>query len=217
MEENMVDTQIRADPLTFKDHTLIVRAVMEHAPEVIQKLGNIALSDTAILQAALLVEGIDDYTKERMKIVLGVLLIIKGVEGFISPSLRSIVDDVRKQITGQPVEQIPTIIRKLRDHYKDQEQLAKSLEVVAQIAEDGQSSIYSPDFPFYRLVHERKGTPIEKLRGNVADADTVGATFGALGGALAGAFLGSPLVGAEAGAIGGGAGASLGALAAEYL
>ena len=86
------------------------------------------------------------------------------------------------------------------------------MEFAARILEDGQSSIYSPEFPFYRMLREGKGSRATRSAlGDIADIDTVGAAVGGGVGLLAAG------IGAGPGAAAGSAGASAGAAIAATI
>jgi hypothetical protein len=199
-------------PLSVPDHTLIVRAVMEHAFEVIRYLPDRYKSKTdrptgkEVLQAALRVNRIDDTVKARIRAVLEVLPKLEAAEAGASESFKQAVDDIRRQLTSKPVEKQRDLLRdeRLRSTHRESG-LAAGMEIAAQMLEDGEDSIYSADFGFYELLQEGQESSIARdALSDIGSADTIGAT---VGGAI-GTFAGG--VGAGPGAIAGGTAASAG-------
>ena len=210
------------DPLTFRDHTLIVRAVMEHPMQVLRYLPNMYKSKTGgrpsgkeVLQAALQVEQIDDYVKDRIRAVLDLLPKIEEAQAAAPESLKQAVDSLRQQFTNKTVDEQRSLLRDtgLRSRHRE-DGLADGIEVAARMLEDGLDSIYSPDFSFYKLLQEGQGSSRAAARDAISDigsADTIGATAGGAIGLVAGG------VGAGPGAVAGGAGASVGAIVGHII
>lgn len=205
-------------PLNVRDHTLIVKAVMEHPLEVIRYLPNRYKLKTGrppgkeVLQAALLVNRIDEYVKDRIRAVLEVLPKIEEAQAAAPESFRVALDDIHQQLTNQSIEKQRSILRdpSLRVRYRDSG-FAAGMEVAAQMLEDGDDSIYSIDFSFYDLLQDGQGASIARdALSDIGSADTVGATAGGAIGAVAAG------VGAGPGAVAGGAAASAG-MAVKHL
>ncbi|MFE5795521.1 hypothetical protein ACFQ8C_23495 [Streptomyces sp. NPDC056503] len=217
-------------PLGPKDHTLILREVLSRPVQVIRYLdlkdGQARPTGEEVLEAALQVEQIDDYTKERMRAVLELLPRLEEARAGLPRSVQQELRGLQRKL-----EQAPGVegkVRLLRDpglrSAKDTEGYVDAgLEQAALILEDGASTIYAPDFSFYRLLSEGRGdggggggTTVMAKESNgdledTANADAVGAAAGGGAGlALAG-------VGAAAGAAAGAAGASLGWAIGSFL
>lgn len=204
------------EPLTVRDHTLIMRAVMEHPLPVLRslpdkhKLKGGRPSGKQVLQAALQVEQIDGYVKGRIQAVLDFLPKIEEGQAALPEPLKRAVDGLRQQLANKTFEEKCSVFRDagLRSRHRE-DGLAEGMEVAAQILEDGQGSIYSPDHSFYKLLQEGQGSSSRPTArpltgGDIADADGIGAAAGGAVGSLAGG------VGAGPGAVAGGAGASAG-------
>ena len=119
------------------------------------------------------------------------------------------MDNLRQQLSNKPIAEKRSILRDtaLRSRYRD-DQVVEGMEVAAQILEDGQNSIYSPDHSFYKLLDDGQGSSRMAKRDALSDIssfDTIGATVGGAVGSAAGG------VGAGPGAVAGGTGASVGA------
>jgi hypothetical protein len=208
------DWLISDDPLTPKDHTTIIRAIMDHPMEVIKYLGRKERdpkpSEREVLEAALQVEGIDDFVKDRIRRVLEILGLLEEARSRDSGGLDRSLDELRGQIAGRSIEEKVRVLRdrRTRTRYRSQAGVEEGMEYAAQILDDGATSIYSENHPFYRMLREgkRRAAREEKgiTAGDVADVDSIGATIGgAIGTVAAG-------VGAGPGAVAAGAAASAG-------
>ena len=208
-------------PLVIQDHTIIMKAIMEHPLQVIRYLPNRYKSKTGgrpsggeVLQAALRVDQIDDYTKGRIRAVLELLPEIEARQASLPESLKQAVDDLRQQLANKSVAEKRSLLRDsgLRRRYRD-DGLADGMEFAAQLLEDGRDSIYSPDHGFYKMLQGTRGSSAARagVVGDIADADGIGGAAGA----VVGSFF--AVVGAGLGAVVGGAGASSGAAASELL
>lgn len=205
-------------PLTIQDHTAIVRAIMERPFHVIRYMDESTRtpnpSPRDVLEAALQVEQFDNYTKDRIRIVLDILPRIEEAQKSAQPTLKRAAESLRKQLEGMPLPEQARMLRDLKAKYKEHEGLPEGMEFAAQMLEDGQASIYSPDFGFYQMLKEggRGTTAVARdAVDTVKDADAIGA---ALGG---GAGLIVAGVGAGPGAAAGGAGASVGAIIGSVI
>jgi hypothetical protein len=152
------------------------------------------------------VRQIDSYTKNRIQRVLEVLPEIERYQREAPDALKEATNDLQRQIAQKSIPEKIRTLRNLRGRYREQRGLYEGIELAAQILEDGQSSIYSPDFSFYQMLEE--GAPGHMRPrasfGDLADVDTVG---GAIGGGIG--FAGG-VVTAGPGAVVGAAGASAG-------
>jgi hypothetical protein len=204
--------------LVVEDHTIIMKAIMEHPLQVIRYLpskykskdGPPRPSGTEVLQAALQVNEIDNYVKARMRAVLDLLPQIEEAQAALPQSLKQSVDDLQQQLANKTVEEQRRLLRDagFRSRYRRDGGVAEGMEVAARILEDGQDSIYSPEHSFYNLLEEGQGLSRAAARDAISDIgtfDTIGATAGGAIGSAAGG------VGAGPGAVAGGAGASVGA------
>lgn len=204
------------DVLKPEDHTLIMKAIMERPFEIIQYMNKKDRtsnpSPIAILEATLQVSEISAYIKERIRMVLDILRRLEDGRRNAPSGLQRSVDDLQRRLAGRPIDEQIGMLRDLKSDYRSHEGLPESLEVAAQILEDGRSSIYSPEFPFYRMLNEgKRGRASRKPIDDIKDADVIGATAGGgVGVIVAG-------VGAAAGAAAGGAGASAGAAIAHVI
>lgn len=203
-------------PLVPEDHTLIMREIMKHPFHVLRYLdvkpGGARPGGSEVLEAALQVEQIDAFTKERIRSVLEILPKLDEARAGSPKTLLRAVDGLERQMAAQPVE---AQIRMLRDASLrgrlDHDGLAAGMEVAARILEDGAGSIYSPDFGFYRTLGEGQSATAKKdTVDTIKDADSLGAVAGGgVGLVVAGVGAGP---GAAAGAAGASAGAAIGAL-----
>lgn len=209
--------------LTVQDHTLIMDAVMAHPLEVFRNLpkryksrAGGSPSATEMLEAALQVEQIDDYTKSRMQIVLEVLPQFEEAQASAPVSVKRSLDDLRDQLAGKSIEEQRRLFRDsgLRSRYRD-DGIAEGMEIAARMLEDGAASIYSLNHRFYELLQSGQGpssahAAARDALSDIGSADTVGATAGGAAGALVTSPTGPGAAGgATAGAIIGGTGASL--------
>ncbi len=204
------------EELTPQDHTAIVKAIMEHPFEVIQYLPKNERtsnpSPTAVLEAALQVEQIDSYTKDRMRMVLEILPKLEEARKNAPADLQRNLDDLQGRFARRSIDEQIGMLRSLKANYRGQEGLEQGIEFAARMLEDGKSSIYSSDFPFYRMLREGpRGRAARRPIDDIKDADAIGA---AAGGGI-GVFVGG--VGAGPGAAAGGAGASAGAAIAHAI
>jgi hypothetical protein len=205
-------------PLSIRDHTTVVRAVMEHPLQVLQHLDRSQWSDNpppeAVLRAALQVDQIDSNVKERIRLMLDVLPQVEEARRSLSPEAQRSIDrleeNIRSRAQGQSIQAQVNSLRELRSSFRGDEGISEALEVAAQMVEDGQSSIYSPDFPFNRMIQDQISTARSAVD-NIKDADVIG---GSIGGAV-GTFV--PVLGTTAGAASMGGGASAGAAIGSFV
>jgi hypothetical protein len=202
---------------------------MEHALQVVHYLPRKSKtgrpSPVAVLQAALQVGQIGEYAKERMRKVLEILPKLEEAQAAAPESVKRAVDSLRQELVAKKdIEEKRRLLRDAgtRQRYRDVGGLAEGMEVAAQILEDGRSSIYSPDFSFYRLLEEGKDlshTAARDAVDNISDADAIGAAAGGIAGAIAGAAGGpaGSATGAQIGAVVIGGGASLGAAIGSFI
>jgi hypothetical protein len=201
-------------PLVVGDHTLIMKAIMEHPTQVFRSLPDKYKSKTGgnpsgkeVLQAALEVEQIDDYTKDRIRAVLDLLPKIEAAQADAPVARKKALDDLRQQLANKTIEEQQSLLRNAARRSRNREDgLAEGMEVAARILDDGQDTIYSPDHSFYKLLQEGQGTSRTAARDALSDigsADTIGgAAGGAVGAAVGGVGAGPGAVGASAGAVG---------------
>jgi hypothetical protein len=200
--------------LTVRDHTLIMSALMEHPLQVLRHLPDRYKSRTSgrpsgkeVLHAAMQVNQINDYVKERIRAVLDLLPKIEERQAALPESLKQAVDGLRQQLSNKSVQEKGSLLRDVGVRNRHREDgLAEGMEIAAQILEHGQDSIYSPDHSFYKLLQEGQGSSRISLS-DIADQDGIGAAAGAAIGSVA------PGIGTTAGGVAGGAGASGAALA----
>lgn len=217
------DAQIpwSAGPLQPEDHTLIVAQVMTHPFHVLRALGvskgDPAPSGREVLEAALDVDEIDPFAKERIRIVLDVLAEIEPVTAKPTREMKRNVACVEDLLAGLSIaEQVRTLrdpaarTRSSTGPGPDPDWLREILDWILRMLEDGAGTIYSADFGFYKIVQSGHAVAYDAV-GTIKDADALGAT----GGGFAGTII--PGVGTAAGAAAGGAGASAGAAIGELI
>jgi hypothetical protein len=191
-------------PLVVEDHTIIMKAIMEHPLQVIRYLPDQYKSKTGprpsgkeVLQAALQVDQIDNYVKARIRAVLDLLPQIEEGQAALPQSLKQSMDDLRQQLANKTVGEQRRLLRDagLRSRYREYGGVAEGMEVAARIMEDGQDSIYSPDHSFYKLLQEGQGSSRAAARDALSDIgsmDTIGATVGGATGSLGGGIGAAP-------------------------
>jgi hypothetical protein len=189
-------------PFTVQDHTLIMKAIMDNALQVVRRLpgkykskGGPRPTGTAVLKAALQVNEIDSAVKARIREMLPIGRRFEESKSNLPQGAKRALDDLQKRLAR---ETGGGKLRLLRDpntrNRNDGVDLTASMEIAAQMLEDGESSIYSPDHSFFRMLGRSSATarPIDDIK----DADTV---FGTAGG-----FWGTwiePGLGTAAGAV----------------
>jgi hypothetical protein len=202
-------SQPQREALTPEDHTTVMRAIMDHPFEVLhymdKKDRTSNASPVAVLEAARQVENIGPHAKTLIERILEILKALEGARSRAPEDYQRSLDDLRGRLTGLPIDDQISTLRSLRSSYRGQDGIAEGMEVAARMLEDGKSSIYSPDHPFYRMLQEGRTRAARKPIDDIKNADTLGAVAG--GGV--GVFVGG--VGAGPGAAAGGAGASAGA------
>jgi hypothetical protein len=179
--------------LNVRDHTLIMRAVMEHPMQVLRYLPNKYKvknggrpTGAEVLQAASRVEQIDDYTRGRIRIVLEAWPEVEAGLASLPEPVKRGVDDLRQQLANKTVTEKRSLLRDsgLRSRHRE-DGLADGMEVAARMLEDGQDSIYSEDFSFYKMLPSRAAA--RDAVSDISSGDTIGATAGgAVGSAAAG-------------------------------
>jgi hypothetical protein len=206
-------------PLGPQDHTLIVRAIMEHPVEVVHhlptKARGVRPSSEDVLRAALQVDEIDPYTRGRIRAALDALPTLEEGLANAPEHVKRAIDRLRDDLSGKPVDEQLRLLRdpSARQRYGDVQGLAETGQAVARMLEDGRDSIYSPDFSFYRRMdpNGRAGATLRGTVDDIKDADAIGAT----GGGFVGTVV--PGLGTAAGAASAGAGASAGAAIAHFV
>ena len=102
-------------PLTPEDHTLIMREVMKHPFQVIRYLGykpgDAKPDGSAVLEAALRVDSIDAFTKDRIKAVLEILPKLDEARGSVPKAVTRAMDGLNRRLAGQPIENQIRILR----------------------------------------------------------------------------------------------------------
>lgn len=204
-----------AEPLTARDHTLIVNAVMEHPLQVLHYLPETSAtdrpSDQEVLQAALQVAAIDDDVKGRIRVLLEVLPRFEEARAAVPGSLERAINSLQRELTGKTLDEKLAVLADdaFRKRHGKVAGLAEGMDRAAEILEDGRDSIYSPSHSFYELLADRprsaKFALANGLISGMSDHDGVGACLGGAVGAIAGAGIG-----AGPGAVAGGAGFSVG-------
>jgi hypothetical protein len=196
--------------LTPRDHTVIVRAVMDNALAIVRVLGEKAqkgeFTDDEALSAALKVDAIDPTIKVRISEVLSVRKKL-GKSGKIPSSVRKLESELQKTLKDQGISEK---IAYLRDADPQGDITKQGLETAALILADGQDELYYPNDPFYEQLTEGVRSTAKKDAGDhasdVANSDAVGGALGAGAGSVVAG------VGAAPGGVAGAAGASVGAI-----
>lgn len=207
-----------AMPLTVKDHTLIMGALMSNPLQVVRHLPRkyktkkgIRPPGSVVLSSALQVKEIDRATKARIRMVLKALPKFERGVDRLSTTQKQTLQELRKLLARRrTIDDKCRVFRNprlLNRHLDDG--LAHGMETAARMLEDGRRTIYSPDHPFFKWGSRGSGasgsTAREVTFGDLADTDGV---LGAAGGAIGLGFAGPG--GAAVGAVIGGAGASAG-------
>jgi hypothetical protein len=202
--------------LTVSDHTVIIRAIMEHPFAVLRHLPAKYRSKTGgrpsgeeVLRAALQID-INEYVKNLIRTVLDLWPKIEEAQAALPASRKRVVEELRQQLANKTPEEQRNVLRDadLRSRHRE-DGLAEGMEVAAQMLEDGRDSIYSPDHSFYKLLQDGQAairTAARDALSDIGSADTVGATAGGAVGSVAAG------VGAGPGAVAGGTVASAGAI-----
>lgn len=182
--------------LLVKDHTMVVRAVMENYPLILRtldvnkfKLQNKKPSPTDILKAALKVEERIDV-KDRIRLVLQLLPLIEVAQKEMSASDREAGKAIIKDI--EELQTVPEMIKALTNmHAKyprvEYESLSIGIEISIDMLRNGGASIYSADFKYYRHLVEakkRSDKTISEHVNDVAKRDVKGLLIGAVRGCL---------------------------------
>jgi hypothetical protein len=187
-----------------------MKAIMEHPVAVFRQLparyrkktgGN--PSGVEVLRAALQVEEIANDVKDLIRAVLDLWKKMEEPQARLPEPVKAAVEGLRQQLANKTIEEQRSVLRDAGLRSRDREDgLADGMEVAARILEDGQDSIYSPDFSFYKLMEEGRGSraAARDALSDIGSADTIGATAGGVAGTVA---VGP--AGAAAGAVGGGA------------
>lgn len=208
-------------PLQPQDHTLIVAQVMTYPFHVLRALGvgkgDPPPSGREVLQAALDVDEIDPFAKERITMVLDALAEIDQVMSKPTREMKRGIAYVENLLGGRPLAEQIRILRdpaaRMRESTgpaPDPDWLREILDWILRMLEDGAGTIYSPDFGFYKIVQSGHAVAYDAV-GNIKDADTIGATAGGFAGTI------FPGLGTAGGAASVGAGASAGAAIGELI
>jgi len=195
-----------SESLTVHDHTLIVDTILSNPWPVLKELDlreylleNTYPSKTEILEAALRVERIDDYTKKRIAMVLEEFVKIQGVE--IPEAETLAVNEIVKQLEkSNTVWEAIGILENIKASYRyaDYEGLSIGIDVSIGILQSGSKSIYSPEHPFYSFCSTVRDMAKADVAGGISGAVAgaiVGAGPGAAPGAIGGAVTGSLIAG----------------------
>ena len=201
---------------------MIVKEIMTYALQILQVLGvgkgDPKPSGIEVLEAALELDEIDPYVKERIRMALKILRQLEGpqfkeIQSKAKAERRKVLATVEEAISGQSLpEQVRRLRVTARDKLSRRILSAQVLEQVADILEDGAGTIYSPDFSFYRTLRSGVSAKKKDAVDTIKDADAIGATAGGFVGTLI-----EPGGGTAACAAAGGAGASAGAAIGELI
>jgi hypothetical protein len=193
-------------PLSVKDHTEIIKSLMENSGTVLERLqvekhkqARTCPSGEEVLKAALGVEQIDTATKARIKVVLQGFAALKRTENHLRDSDKKALIQIDCRIDkAESLEQMIGSLNELENQYGgEKKDIAAGIDVAIQIVKDGSSTIYSEKVHFYQTLPPSPTGNGTKAAIDVAKADVKGAATGA----AAGAVIGGP-GGAVGGAVG---------------
>ncbi len=171
-------------PFTVQDHTLIMRSVMDNALQIIRRLpgkykskGGPPPTGAVVLEAALKVKEIDPAVKARIREMLPIGRRLEESKSNLPQAAKRALDDLQQRLARETGRGKLRVLRDRNNRMRiDGVDLTASMELTAQILEDGESSIYSPDHSFYRMLNRSSATarPIDIIK----DADAGGGTIG---------------------------------------
>ena len=194
---------------------MIIQSVMKYPFQVLRHLqhkpGDDAPGGDAVLEAALGVDQIDPFTKDRISTVLEVLPEIERARSSMPEEALRELDELGRKLGGEPLEVQIALLRDpgLQREFR-RDGFASGMEFGARILEDGAGTIYSPDYGFYDLISDGKTAAAKKdTVDKIKDIDYLG---GVAGGAAGAAGLVTIPVGAASGAAAASAGAVIGAV-----
>jgi hypothetical protein len=195
------------------DHTRIIDAVMRNGVALIRVLARELKSKgrvpgEKVLRALLALPSLDGRTKQAVSTVLDNASDLDEAASSLTRS-RGPISDLRRRIdASDSVEQLLDVLQESEfdDAYRKTTGLPEAIRLTRQILEDGLTSIYSTDHPFYDGLGGGGTTTVakekEKGASDIGKEDVKGGITGALGGAVGGPK------GAAIGAVGGAALAS---------
>jgi hypothetical protein len=230
--------------LAAEDHTRIMQAVFDNLFPVLRNLdirpyvadGEAPTGD-AVLEALLTVPDVDDYTKARIRDVLAVRRSLTELEesGRLSATLRARTDQVERLV--EETESVSATIDQLESALSagefrhestesdflqpadENEFVEHTVELLIELLEDGQKSVYWPNARFYhQFASTTEESPMSVQRslvGDIANGDSKGLIGGAAGGCAAGSLAGG--VGCGPGAAAGGLAGGVAGSASEAI
>ena len=146
-------------------------------------------SGKEVLQAALQVEQIDDYVKDRIRVVLDLWPKIEEAQANLPESVKGAVEDLRQQLANKTVEEQRSVLRdRARRSRASRRRAGRWHGGCCPDLEDGRDSIYSPNHSFYNMIQEG-GSSRAAARDALSDigsADTIGGAVGGAAGSVAG-------------------------------
>jgi hypothetical protein len=160
---------LNGDPnlrITARDHTLIMQQLMEH-PEEIAKIarwdstrpGNGSLSP---LEALRQLPGLPHGMAEKLDELIANQPAMAEAESRMPAAERGKVEKLMSEVRAQ--KDVPGMLAFLRrvlesNRVVDDPGLAAGVQVAIEMLEDGMSTIYSPNHPFYRKVARPAAKP----------------------------------------------------------
>lgn len=225
--------------ITVHDDIIIMEEIWKNLPEVLENAGitelelergaprGQELSGDALLEAALQVGGIDPYVKDRIIVVLDVFSQIETRRESsyeVQEAVKEIMENI--ELCNTVPEMIQTLQYAIDSHQYDMyEGFPEGLEVAIQLLQDGEETIFNPDWLRETAIScwpiDGSGStrgilsslykiPAVKDAMEIGDAAAKGTIKGAILGGLGGAAFGfgavaSAAAGAATGAIGGAA------------
>lgn len=233
------------DQLKPHDHTQIVKAIMDNFLPVLRRLrdredwlAHRKPTSIEMLRATLDVAQIDFATKDSIRRVIKILPeIAKTLDEHTQLPRKELAKAIGEIGVARSLQEILSTLAKLKVQYACNHALAIGFDVASEILTNGECSIYSADYGFYRAVATLGGGEApDVMFGPTLDPSAGGGggglggpggsavgvppisgfgpvlaadAVGAAAGAAAGAVTGP---GAAAGAVGGAVAASVGAL-----
>lgn len=230
--------------LTVEDHTRIIQSILDNLFAVIRELDvreyvddGTPLAGETVLEAALTVPAVDDYTKARIRDVLRVQSALGQLESAerVSDTMRERTDELARLVEAE--DSIPAKIERLEaarergDLHREttetdflsaeteNEFVSRTTDLLVDLLQDGQKSIYWPNASYYQRLAATDDDPIgavqRSLVGDIANGDSKGLIGGAAGGCAAGSLAGG--VGCAPGAVTGGLAGGVAGSASEAV